>query len=1043
MQAISTLSIDNNSRNKIIKEINKNFFVVANAGSGKTSILVNRMVAMIEAGTDISKICAITFTKAAATEFLDRFQRKLREREKASDNYQAKYPGDLGPSSDAKRENCKNALKNINLCFLGTIDAFCNKVLSEYPLDAKIPSSSAVIDEEEERMAYLKEYTEISRDNTSPIYDSFIVFNALNRNAEEVFSSSIGDIINASSLDVQFNRPTNPFKDEFNRLKSIYENDIIDDIDKILSHESLVVNDPKYEDKYAEFKKKANYFKSKWTMYNFASLISDIYKIVKELRFTSDINTKIVLYKIMPSGKAYKYEDYGNPFSTLYSDILNIKYNYSLDFLLKVASIVRLKLRKEGKLTFNEYLLTFREMLLNDMNKNMDIIKHIRNKYSYFLIDESQDTSPFQTELFLYLTSKVRAFKKEDCKPIAGSLFILGDPKQSIYRFRGADVPSYLNTKDLFENVFDKNENEVLIMTKNFRSTGLLIDYFNDVFKDMDNYYQIPSGSAINGTSGLFKCDDYVEVIKELLNNDKYKVEAKEGEDKVLRAPLYKDFMIISKGKEVHDEIIKTLKENNIPCYVEGSFSISDTDVIKSVYAIFNYIVNKYNCYYSGALYDLLMSPIFGLSYEKVIGIDKAKLPKDIAEYLNKIEELSNIENPIVLYNQILTNIELFKKIDFSNMEYAYFVYEALKDAYNSLKVSSLDDALKFIEDFVSHKQERVMSMDFKPNAVKIANLHKVKGLEAPIVILYKSGTGPAFPTIRNDYINNKSYIIRTAKSNFGHNNYMLKTDAFSVEENIEKVEQKAENDRLRYVAATRARSYLFIDNSSQNSFWKTLVNDSFKDFNPTNPDPIKPNEVEIAEACKHVDAKFDSKNTYEIKTPSKLELSKVKNKYDISELDNYTNLDARLKGTIIHRLMELMVSSKFSIEKQQLINIIKSEFDISNNEYINILNGVYDVMTSGGYVQANNREKDLFSILKNAKCYCELPFSYREENDIWYGNIDLLYELNCKWFIVDYKTNYEQNNLDKEYENQLNAYKKALKIIYNIDAEAFIYHIG
>ena len=79
------------------------------------------------------------------------------------------------------------------------------------------------------------------------------------------------------------------------------------------------------------------------------------------------------------------------------------------------------------------------------------------------------------------------------------------------------------------------------------------------------------------------------------------------------------------------------------------------------------------------------------------------------------------------------------------------------------------------------------------------------------------------------------------------------------------------------------------------------------------------------------------------------------------------------------------------------------------NNEYINILNGVYDVMTSGGYAQANNREKDLFSILKNANCYCELPFSYKEGNDIWRGNIDLLYELNGKWFIVDYKTNYEQ----------------------------------
>jgi ATP-dependent exoDNAse (exonuclease V) beta subunit len=271
----------------------------------------------------------------------------------------------------------------------------------------------------------------------------------------------------------------------------------------------------------------------------------------------------------------------------------------------------------------------------------------------------------------------------------------------------------------------------------------------------------------------------------------------------------------------------------------------------------------------------------------------------------------------------------------------------------------------------------------------------------------------------------------------------MLKTDAFSAEENIEKVEQKAENDRLRYVAATRARSYLFIDNSSQNSFWKTLVNDSFKDFNPTNHNPIKPNEVEIAGACKHVDAKFDSIKTYEIKTPSKLELSKVKNKYDISELDNYTNLDARLKGTIIHRLMELIVTSKFALSKTNLIETIKSEYSISDDEYIKILNKVYDTMTSGGYEQANKREKDLFSILKKSNCFCELPFSYKNGKDIWYGNIDLLYELDGKWYIVDYKTNYESSGLDKEYENQLKAYKDALKEIHNIDADAYIYHIG
>ncbi|MBR6072415.1 MAG: UvrD-helicase domain-containing protein [Acholeplasmatales bacterium] len=1048
MQKNNTLLIDDNSRIKILNEIDKNFFVVANAGSGKTSILVNRMVAMIEAGKDISKICAITFTKAAATEFLDRFQIKLRERENAPDNYEAKYPGDLGSSSAIKRNNCKVALKNINQCFLGTIDAFCNQVLSEYPLDAKIPSSASVIDDEEEKTAYLKEYTEISRDSSSQFYDSFKTFNALNKNAQDVFVKSISDVISATTLELVFNRPEISVNDALNELKGKYEKDIKDDIDELLKCDGLQVktSDAKndYDKNYKDFSRSAINLKRDWTLENFIEIVNSLRNSIKDLRFTDNPKTKVILFNFMKAKKVYNYKPEGNPFEVLVDLINNIKYNYSIDFLFKVQKQVREKLREEGKLTFDEYLLTFRKMLLDDMDNGMNIIKHIRNKHSYFLIDESQDTSPFQTELFLYLTSSVKAIKKEDCVPIPGSLFILGDPKQSIYRFRGADVPSYLNTKNLFENVFDKNENEVLLMTKNFRSTLPLINYFNDIFKDMENYYQIPQKANVNGTSGLFLCNDYINVIKEILNNDKYKIEAKQGDNKILRAPIYKDFLIISKSKEVHDEIINALRDNKIPCYVEGSFSISNTDIIKAIYAIFNYIVKLDNCYYTGALYDLLVSPVFGLSYDQVIGMTKEKLPNKINEYLDRIEKLTDINNPVILYDQILTNIELFKKVDFANMEYAYFVGEAIKDAYNNVRISSLDDALNFIGDFVSNNLERVMSMDFKPNAVKIANLHKVKGLEAPIVILYKSGTKTTNPTTRKDYINNKSYIMQTAKSESGYNTYNLKTNAFQNESDLEKVEEKSENDRLRYVAATRARSYLFIDNSSQNSFWKSLVNDSFKVFDINSDKDILPDKIEIEKQCNRiVDLEFDKKNTYEIQTPSKLELSKVKGKFDNSELDDSNNLDARLKGTIIHKLMELIVSSKFLIDKTKLINTIKIEFSISDPGYINILSEVYDKMTNGGYNQSNKRDNDLLSILKKANCYCEIPFSYKDGNDIWYGNIDLLYELDGKWFIVDYKTNYEDDDLDNEYKNQLNAYKKALKRIENIDAEAYIYHIG
>ena len=74
---LTSLEKDALSRERIVSEFDRNFFVEAGAGSGKTRMLVSRMVAMVEAGIDISRICAITFTKAAAGEFYERFQRRL------------------------------------------------------------------------------------------------------------------------------------------------------------------------------------------------------------------------------------------------------------------------------------------------------------------------------------------------------------------------------------------------------------------------------------------------------------------------------------------------------------------------------------------------------------------------------------------------------------------------------------------------------------------------------------------------------------------------------------------------------------------------------------------------------------------------------------------------------------------------------------------------------------------------------------------------------------------------------------------------------
>ena len=134
MSKTDLMQQDMNSRESIVCDTNTNFFVEAGAGSGKTTMLVRRMVAMVEAGIDVSKICAITFTKAAAGEFYERFQALLAKRStEPTKEHPDREPGELQNPTDLTRKRCAEALQNLDLCFMGTIDSFCSMVLSEHP----------------------------------------------------------------------------------------------------------------------------------------------------------------------------------------------------------------------------------------------------------------------------------------------------------------------------------------------------------------------------------------------------------------------------------------------------------------------------------------------------------------------------------------------------------------------------------------------------------------------------------------------------------------------------------------------------------------------------------------------------------------------------------------------------------------------------------------------------------------------------------------------------------------------------------------------
>ena len=277
------------SRRAILTELDKNIFVIAGAGSGKTTVLVNRMVAMVESGIDISNICAITFTVNAAARFLVDFQKALKKRSVTPDNYKGNS-SELEGSSPQKREYCIKALENIDLCFAGTIDSFCQRILGEIPYDAGIPSSTALLTDDAAAKFHKKIFKEISN-NPAGLENEYNDFIKLHSNPAQVFAKTIQKIKDLTVLNLIHNENTKTLDMAFNDFKKKYIDNLSNDIDSLLNMESYSLDNSdkgKYKDAFNAFKKSVKSYINNLSISNASSNFSKIKILLSELAFTVD-----------------------------------------------------------------------------------------------------------------------------------------------------------------------------------------------------------------------------------------------------------------------------------------------------------------------------------------------------------------------------------------------------------------------------------------------------------------------------------------------------------------------------------------------------------------------------------------------------------------------------------------------------------------------------------------------------------------------------------------------------------------------------------
>ncbi|MBO5560282.1 MAG: UvrD-helicase domain-containing protein, partial [Firmicutes bacterium] len=465
---------DHANRNAIRTQIKENMFVEAGAGAGKTTLVVERIINQLKEGASPEKFVVITFTNKATEELYSRIVQKLREE-----------VGKAQKGSD--EEKClKKALEVIDLMTISTIHSFCYKLLIEKAFLTDLRLDARLV-EAEELEQIQADFLDGQIKNIPPkkrqeLYQVFKP-STLKNNLKKGFCDAGENPDNIVYLYDAKGKETEYSAKMAAELMRECCNDALPIIYKELNAAIMeYVKKPVVVSSAAELKD-SNY--SNYTIkefYTYAEAAEASSSKLHEVfsAFCTMINTGRILNKIsafkagdLKKGIGKKKEDIQaeleekiwsefekRGFGEKIKFIRACLYNEMISIILDAVNEYRKYKKEQGNFITNNDLLVKAKKLVCE---NEEARKFFANRYSYYYVDEFQDTDDIQVDMIYTLA---------ESNPDS-TLFVVGDPKQSIYRFRGADISVYKHVKKLMAE-------HCLELSKNHRSHPRVIKWVNE-----------------------------------------------------------------------------------------------------------------------------------------------------------------------------------------------------------------------------------------------------------------------------------------------------------------------------------------------------------------------------------------------------------------------------------------------------------------------------------------------------------------------------------------------------------------------------------
>lgn len=490
---MSRLPADAAARARIVTDLDTTLFVEAGAGSGKTSSLVGRFVSLVLAGADVAGIAAITFTEAAAAEL------RARVRETLEDVIAGREVLGLDPDERGVAL-ARGALEQLDRAAISTLHAFAQRLLLASPIEAGLPPRVEVHDEISSALR--------TEDRWAAFVRRLVDDDALAVPLTAALALDIG-MHHLAAVAATCNQNWDLLVD----LDLTAERALMLDEASLLVSVAPIIEAAHEIEALAEVCVDESDLLKRWigdTMWPalepLRAAAGDPYAL---LQATAD-PPKITRYgkgPNWPDGTKARINALWNDArealtahrASIADQVVRRLSVEVVEFTLREAALRR----REGRLEFHDLLVLARQVLRDDRV----VRQRMHDRYRYLLIDEFQDTDPIQVELAVRIAADPdhdTSCPWDEVDVDAGRLFFVGDPKQSIYRFRRADI-------DLFVRTSERNPSGATRLDTNFRTVAPIVDFCNRVFRTVISRTVVDAASGTDD-HGAIAQPDYADL---------------------------------------------------------------------------------------------------------------------------------------------------------------------------------------------------------------------------------------------------------------------------------------------------------------------------------------------------------------------------------------------------------------------------------------------------------------------------------------------------------------------------------------------------